>query len=157
MKKRYVVLGVLAGLAGLLVVGGIAAAQTGGDSAATPTPSPFVQELAERLNLDAATVQSAVEQAKQTVLHDKMNEIVSKRLEKAVEAGRLTQAEADSIKTWWESRPVAADKAIGGFMAGHGPKMGRHGPGAGAHHHGPQAMPMAPQAMPMIPQGSTSS
>ncbi|MBM3925384.1 MAG: hypothetical protein FJ320_05260 [SAR202 cluster bacterium] len=112
-------------------------------TAATETPS-FPDRVAGILGLDKAKVESAFQQAAQ----EAADEAVRSRLDALVEQGTLTQAEADEIYEWYQSRPEALSKIapFGGPMFGIGGHMGRgHGRHGGFGHFGYKIMP-APEA-----------
>lgn len=142
MRKKLLIIGALAGLLALGTTIGVAVAQTATPTptasptpAATTTPSQsvmnardkaFADELAKILGLDAAKVESAVTQARQSSRHAQVDAAVKARLDRLVKAGTLTQADEDAIVTWFQSRPAAADKIVDQFM-GRGPLGGRWG------------------------------
>ena len=123
MRLKFLVGSLVAVLLLVATVGGVAMAQT-----STPTPTPtdqpqlsnsdkaFADRLASILGIDSAKVQAAVAQARQEVGHDRINAAMKARLDKLVKAAKLTQQEADSIYSWWLSRPIAADRLAPGFM-----------------------------------------
>jgi len=89
---------------------------------------PFVSKVAEKLGLDEETVAAAMDQAR-----DEMRlEALEERLQQAVEEGAITQDEAGQILQWEQSRPDALDR-LGGPGPGFGPgsEMGR-----GPREHG---------------------
>jgi hypothetical protein len=88
----------------------------------------FVSKLADKLGLDEDTVATAVKEVRQEM----RDEALAKRLQEAVDAGTITQDEADQILAWMKSRPDALDE-LGGLglrLEEGGPGMGHHGPGA---------------------------
>jgi hypothetical protein len=125
LNKRFILGPAIALAAIATVIGGVAAAQSGGESTDKPKDQ-VLEKAAEQLGVDPTTLQDALRQAHKQVMLEQLNE----RLQKAVEAGTITQEEADAIKAWIESRPAAVDKL--------GPKMfglpGMHG--RGGHRHG---------------------
>ena len=70
---------------------------------------------------------------------------LTKSLANAVTNGKITQAEADQIQSWWNQRPAAVDKLVpdGGFGF---PGMGRGGmmPGFGGMNRGGGMFPDEP-------------
>ena len=137
MKIKLMIGAVIAAvlLAGSTI--GVALAQT-----PSPTPPPpstttltpdahreardkaLAQQLADRLGLDPAQVESALSQARQQVVRDAMDAAVKARLDKLVQSGKLSQSDADSVDTWFKSRPAAADNLLPqlGHRGGPGPK-----------------------------------
>ncbi len=132
-KKVKILVSVL--LAVVLLVGGGAAAVMAQGKESVPTPEPATKALmmtanttgilarvAAILGVSEETLTNAFKQAQQEM----REETLIKRLGKAVEKGRLTQAEADAIEAWWEQRPDVLDS--GQFPGGFGlPAMrGKH-------------------------------
>ena len=139
MKKRWVFITLLVGALVLGVTGGAALAQgTGGTSGSTPLKS-FSARVAAILGLDEAKVQGAMKQA----ATEMQNDALQQRLDRMVQAGRLTQAQADQIKQWYQSRPDVLGP-VGPFGGGgfhHGMMRGGFGGfGMGSDH----AVPPAP-------------
>jgi hypothetical protein len=102
-RRKWVIVAVAA-IAVVLVagiVGGVVYAQT------TSTPTTVNQEktllarVAEILGIDQQKVEDAFSQAKKEM----SDEALANRLAALVEQGKLTQAQADQYKNWWESRP----------------------------------------------------
>jgi len=115
-KKVKIFVSVLIAVA-LLTVGGATAVLAQNDGA-TPTQEPsttasaattnttgLLARVAQILGISEETLTSAVKQARQEM----RDEAFIKRLDKAVEKGRLTQEKADAIKAWWEQRPTVLD------------------------------------------------
>lgn len=142
-KKKLALIGlaVVLGLTalGFGINGAIVAASdnaTGGSSATAVVSSSdnqtsqydtFVSKLADKLGLDEATVAAAISD----VRREMREEALAERLQEAVDAGTITQDEADQILTWMKSRPDALDE-LGGFGFG----LGDGGPGMRHRGHG---------------------
>ena len=92
--KRWLIIPAVAGLAAVAALGGVAAASSSGGG---ETGS----RVAEILELDEETVADAFEQATQ----QRVDEALQARLDKLVEAGRITQEQADELKAWYDERP----------------------------------------------------
>ena len=92
--KRWLIIPAVAGLAAVAALGGIAAAGSG-DRGETGS------RVAEILELDEETVTDAFKQAMQ----QQFDEALQAKLDKLVEAGRLTQEQADEFKAWIDERP----------------------------------------------------
>jgi hypothetical protein len=78
----------------------------------------FVSKLADKLGLDEGIVAAAIKEVRQEM----RDEALAKRLQEAVDAGTITQDEADQILQWMKSRPDALDELGGsglGFLTGH--------------------------------------
>jgi hypothetical protein len=88
----------------------------------------FVSKLADKLGLDEETVAAAIKEVRQEM----RDEALAKRLQEAVDAGTITQDEADQILQWMKSRPDALDE-LGGFGLG----LEGAGPMKGPHERGP--------------------
>ena len=110
--RRWLVIPAIAGLAAVAAVGGIAAAG-GGERGETGS------RVAEILELDEQTVADAFDQA----ARQRSDEALQARLDKLVEAERITQAQADELKAWYDERP----EGVPGFGFG---KRGFHRGGA---------------------------
>ena len=154
MRKRTIAILVAAGLLALGLTVGVVMAQDGGTSTtATPTPAPtptteeattFADRLAAILDLESATVQEAFAEARR----DQEDEAYKSRLDQIVEAGKLTQEEADARYTWFQDRPDSIVRKYGEGKRGRhsfnrgrfggrgdgwdGPRRGRHGRFGGA-------------------------
>lgn len=61
------------------------------------------------------TEQGLIDAFKQANLQIR-SEAIEKALEQAVKNNRVTQAEADQIRQWWQERPAALDSLISGFL-----------------------------------------
>jgi hypothetical protein len=106
-KRKWIIVGVVVALVVVAagITGGLAYAQT-----ATPTPNntPPVnpgKDLADRvatiLGLDQAKVEAAFAQAEK----DMQSDAVKGYLDKLVQAGKMTQSEADQYLQWWQAKP----------------------------------------------------
>lgn len=78
----------------------------------------FVSKLAEKLGLDEEDVAAAVDEAREEMRLEALQE----RLKEAVEEGTITQEEADEILAWEQSRPDALER-----LGGPGPGSGMGG------------------------------
>lgn len=106
------------------VMGGTVLAQSA-DENGTGAGRSFADRVAEILGLDSETVEDAMRQAKT----DMQNEWLDAWLAKSVEAGKMTQEQADEYGEWYRSRP---EGAWPGFGHG-GKKHFRHGGHRGFH------------------------
>jgi hypothetical protein len=70
----------------------------------------FIAKVATILGKPVAVVQSAF----QTAAADMKSVALQRALDNAVANGKLTQEEANQIKSWWDSRPAALDKVTPG-------------------------------------------
>ena len=104
-KKKWIIVGGVIALVvvGAGITGGIAYAQSSGSSNST-TNNPgkaLADRVADILKLDRTTVENAFAQAEK----DMKNDAVKTYLDRLVQAGKMTQAEADKYLQWWQSRP----------------------------------------------------
>ena len=104
-KKKWIIVGVVIALVvvGAGITGGLAYAQTSGsnNSAANNPAKALADRVADILKLDRTTVENAFAQAEK----DMKNDAVKAYLDRLVQAGKMTQAEADKYLQWWQSRP----------------------------------------------------
>ena len=141
-KTKILIISVLA-TAMLLVTGLVGSqvfAQSGANtatSANTTVEDPqkvLADKVAAILGLDAATVENALTQAQKEI----QSEALDSHLKQLVEAGTITQAQADAYKAWLESKSdVNIPGLDGGMSFGHG--GGMKGPGGGGFN--PQGNP----------------
>ena len=109
---------------------------------------PFIDNLAKILGKDADQVESAVKQAWQETVHAKADQVLQARLDQLVKNGKITQVEADTVLSWFVSRPAAADSVIGRLGPGGGP-LGRHGHHGFGHMRPGRMLPGAPPQAPI--------
>ena len=95
MTRRWLAIPAVAGLAAVTALGGIAVAGSTGDRGETGS------RVAEILELDEQTVTDAFGEAMQ----QQFDEALQARLNNLVEAGRITQEQADELKAWYDERP----------------------------------------------------
>ena len=137
MRKRWIVASFLVGLLTVGLAGGaVLANEHEGDSPITG----FAARVAGILGIDEAQVEAAFQQARQEMADEQLQA----RLDSQVEAGRITQKQADEYIEWFQARP---DEGIGigpkGGFGGHGASQrGRGFRGGPGRHHG--APPTAP-------------
>ena len=155
MRKRTIAILVAAGLLALGLTVGVVVAQdgvndgNGTSSTPTPTTAPaagttFADRVATILGLESDTVRDAFTEARR----DQEDERYKSRLDRMVEAGRLTQEEADARYAWFQDRPDSVIREHGKGKRGRlsfdrgrfddrgdgwdGPRRGRHGRFGGA-------------------------
>lgn len=109
MKRRWLMVPMVTGVLAAGIVGGTALAHNGDGEQESPK-SKVAAKLAEILGLDQQTVQDALQEATQEV----RSERTQHRLDDAVEAGRLTQEQADAYSEWYEARPDGINLHRGG-------------------------------------------
>jgi len=99
-----------------LLASGVGVAMARGSTPGPHHPDGAVLErAAEILGIDAETLANAIKQAGQEVQRERLDERVASRLAHIVEAGGLTQSEADNILAWWQGRPLTATPRILAF------------------------------------------
>ena len=103
MRKRWMIASFLVGLLTVGVAGGAVLAN--GDEDGSPITS-FAARVAGILGIDQAQVEDAFKQAKQEMADERLQAT----LDAQVEAGRITQEQADEYSEWYQSRP---DDGIG--------------------------------------------
>ena len=81
-------------------VGGVVFAQTGGTGTTTPGKT-MAARVATILGIDQKKMEDAFVQAQK----DMRAEDLDTYLKNLVAQGKLTQAQADQYKAWWQSRP----------------------------------------------------
>ena len=99
MKRRWLIGVVAAALAVLGLAGGVIMAGESADK--NSRFSTFAGKVAGILGLEADDVENAMEQAKQEMADEALDE----KLAAMVEKGTLTQAQADAYKTWIQAKP----------------------------------------------------
>ncbi len=108
-KKKFVVIGVIVGVALLAGVAGVALAQTNNNASGATQPKSFAARVAAILGIDQQKVEDAFIQARRQMA----DEAVDARLKALVDSGKITQQQADQYKSWWESRPDGVLPGIG--------------------------------------------
>ena len=74
----------------------------------------FVDKVAEKLGVPPKKVAAALQDFRK----ERINQAVTERVQEAIQNGFITQAEADRIREWWNSRPDGVQKILG-HMHGH--------------------------------------
>jgi hypothetical protein len=147
MKKRWIALTATVAILALgALMTGAAFAQEA-DSDGKSGVGKLGARVAQILGLDETEVNDAIRQARTEL----RNEATQEKLDRMVEAGKITQEQADEYLTWFESRPTEGP-GIG--QRGFGGKRGRHGRGMRGHggHFG---APQAPAGTAPVPGGSS--
>ncbi|MBI4340319.1 MAG: hypothetical protein HY680_10290 [Chloroflexi bacterium] len=150
MRKQWLFVALLVGALAVGITGGTVLAQDAGSDGTSPIKS-FAARLAEKLGLGEAQVQDAMK----SVAREMQDEGLKRKLDAAVAAGRITQAQADELYKWYQARPDVMGPVMGvmgGFaMKGHG--FGRHGGGHGMMRGG-MGYYMQPPSATTTPQTS---
>ena len=88
----------------------------------------FTNKVAEKLGLLAEKVAEAM----LSVRKEWMDQMITEKIQEAVQSGTITQAEAGQIREWLKNRPDGVQKLMGqmfghmGGMMGTGKRMGMH-------------------------------
>ena len=120
MRKRWVIVSVVMAALAIAITGGAIMAQDEDEDSS----KTFAGRVAEILGLEDDTVADAMKQAKE----DMRDEAIKAKLDALVEAGKITQEEADEYLEWLESRP---DVDFGGGFG-----RGSHGKRGFGKKHG---------------------
>ncbi len=110
MKRKWLMIPLVTGILAAGIVGGTVLAHN--DNGEQESPKDAVAaKVADILGIqDTQSVIDALTQATQEVRSDR----VQHRLDDAVEAGRLTQKQADAYLDWYEARPEGLNLRHGG-------------------------------------------
>jgi multidrug efflux pump subunit AcrA (membrane-fusion protein) len=132
-NRKFMVVAIIVGVMLVGTVATVALAQT---SPTTPTGAKTLSaRVAAILGIDQSKVDAAFAKAKTDI----ENEALDARLKAAVDSGRMSQAQADQYRSWWQSRPQGVPGP------GMGGRMGRGGIG-GMCWPGPAPRQVAPVA-----------
>ena len=107
LLKKFLIIGVLCVVVVAGVLGGFAIASANDSGAAQTTLMDKVAEIYQKdtgTTLDAQALQKAFEEAGAALKTDAMNQF----LQKMVDNGKITQAQADALKAWMAARPASA-------------------------------------------------
>lgn len=134
MKRKWLMLPLVTGILAAGLTGASVLAHN--EDGETESPKDAVAaKVAETLGLDQQTVKDALQEAIQEVRSDRLQH----RLDHMVEAGRLTQEQADAYLEWYEARPDGPNqrfsgRGFGGGGEGGGPSQRFSGRGLGEGH-----------------------
>ena len=114
-NKKFIIVGALAAVVLAGSIGGVALARAGSyspikasanqDVSGNATqPKTLLARVAEILGIDQSKLESAVKQAK----GEQQLQALKNRLQKLVDAGKITQAQADAYLKWYQSKPDLA-------------------------------------------------
>jgi len=98
------------------------------DSSRPEHMKEFTNKVAEKLGLPAEKVAEAI----RSVRKESMDQMITERIQDAVQKGAITQTEAAQIREWLKNRPEGVQKLMGpmfghmGGMMGPGKRMGMH-------------------------------
>ena len=100
MGKRRIFVSLLVGALALAITGGAVLAQSD-DSNSNSRAGKLAERVASILGLETSQVQDAMKQAGAELREERLQE----KLDAMVESERITQEQADDLKTWLEARP----------------------------------------------------
>ena len=78
----------------------------------------FVDKVAEKLGVSPEKVTAAL----RDVRKERIDQVITERIQEAVQNGIITQVEAGRIREWWKNRPDGLQKLLGN-MRGHWGEM----------------------------------
>jgi len=102
-RKRFIIVALLATVLLVGSIGGVALAQTGSTDNTT-SGKTLSARVAAILGIDQQTVEDAFAQAKSEM----QAEALDSCLQKLVDAGKITQEQADQYKAWCQAKPDMA-------------------------------------------------
>jgi len=139
MRKRWMITSFLVGLLTVGVAGGAVLANDDEDGSSI---NGFAARVAGKLGIDQTQVEDAFKQAREEMADER----IQAKLDAQVEAGRITQEQADEYIEWYQSRPydgigIGERNRTGGqgFF-----KRGRGSRGGFGHHGGVRPTAPAP-------------
>ncbi len=117
-KKWWIIIGVTVGVLAVAgVAGGLVYAQTNGSQPGNQPATTPGKSLADRVAAILGIDQTKVEDAFTQAQKDMKDEALTNWLNSQVAQGKMTQAQADQYKAWWQSRPNMP-QGIGPFRRG---------------------------------------
>ena len=163
MKRKWLMVPLVTGLLAAGIMGATAFAHN--DDGEEERPKDAVAaKVAEILGIDEQSVKDALKQATQEVRSERLHH----RLDHLVEAGRMTQEQADEYLAWYEARPEGSFPHLrsrrmfkfgfggGGEGEEDGPRERFGGRGFGGHRFGGQGQ-LQPSQGGDVPGGSGTS
>ena len=109
MRKRWFLVALMVGVLAIGVTGATVFAQSS-DGNGGGGVKGLVSRVAQILGLDDQQVQDAFDQARMEM----RDEAIRTKLDRLVEAGRLTQEQADEYYDWYQDMPEGIDGLFGG-------------------------------------------
>ena len=129
MRRRWIVVSVLAAVLSVGAIMGTALAQTDdSDGGGSSSVSRFVEVLAGKLDIGEEELQTAIDETREELRAEFEAAAEAKLMEKLdemVAAGKLTQEQADEYLSWYRDRPDG--------VKGFGAARGKGFPGRGHH------------------------
>ena len=109
MRKRWFLVALMVGVLAVGVTGATVFAQSSEGNGGGPVKG-LVSRVAQILGIDDQEVQDAFDQARMEM----RDEAIRTKLDRQVEAGRLTQDQADEYYGWYQDMPEGVDGLFGG-------------------------------------------
>jgi hypothetical protein len=123
-NRKFVIIGIVAAVLLVGTIAGVAIAQTNTTPPAAKPSNPIMARVASILGIDQQKLQDAFSQAQR----EANDAALDARLKQMADTGKITQAQADQYKSWWQSRPqsVPGVNPMGpmGKFGGRMPRMG---------------------------------
>jgi hypothetical protein len=126
-KRKFLVVGIIVAVILAGTIAGVAMAQTNTAPAMPKSGDAIMARVASILGIDQTKLEDAFAKARK----EAADSALDARLKQMVDAGKMTQAQADQYKSWWQSRPetvpgAGANGFVGpmGRFGGHMPRMG---------------------------------
>ena len=120
MKRRIKILVIVLGAVAILalIVGGVMVLAADNSPTTTTTTTTttnandaFLTALAAKLNVSVEQLKTAIQDARSEV----QGQALKDRLQKLVDAGKMTQSQMDQYLQWWNSKPsFSTDFGLGG-------------------------------------------
>ena len=102
MRKRWVFLGLLAVIVAVGAIGGTVMAQeTEGDGDGAESRKDVIARVADKLDIDETELRTAFDEARAEIRDEQSDA----RIDKMVDAGRITAEEGEELKTWYDEPP----------------------------------------------------
>ena len=101
-NKKVLVIALIAAVVIIGSIGGVIVAQAADGASGNATqPKPMLARVAEILGIDQSKLEGAVKQA----ASEQQLQALTNRLQKLVDAGKITQAQMDQYLAWYKSKP----------------------------------------------------
>ena len=91
------------------------------DSSRPEHMKEFTNKVAEKLGVPAEKVAEAM----RSVRKERMDQMITEKIQEAVQKGTITQTEAGQIREWLKNRPEGVQKLMAQMFSHMGGKMGK--------------------------------
>jgi len=91
------------------------------DSSRPEHMKEFTNKVAEKLGVPAEKVAEAM----RSVRKERMDQMITEKIQEAVQKGTITQTEAAQIREWLKNRPEGVQKLMAQMFSHMGGKMGK--------------------------------